>query len=113
MFVGERPEGLWGGPRRGTPEFLSEFSGQRARVELFATVEQAGRFLSGYLQAGNLLVLKGSGATDHLERVALMHEVDVRCWRTNCGRVLACDDCALLDRPARADDALPEAIGAL
>ena len=113
VFVGERPEGLWGGPKRGTPEFLAQFAGQRARVELFATVEEAGRFLNGYLQAGDLLMLKGSGPTDHLERVALMHEVDVRCWRTSCGRVLACDDCALIDRPARSDEALPEAIGAL
>jgi len=113
VFVGERPEALWGGPKRGTPEFLAEFSGQGARVELFATVEEAGRFLNGYLQSGDLLVLKGSGPTDHLERVALMHQMDVRCWRASCGRVLACDDCSLLDRPARPSDALRESLGAL
>jgi UDP-N-acetylmuramoyl-tripeptide--D-alanyl-D-alanine ligase len=113
VFVGERPEGLWGGPRRGTPEFLAEFSGQRARVELCATVQEAGQFVSGYLQPGDLLVLKASGPTDHLERVALMHQTDVRCWRAHCGQVLSCDACALLDRPAHSGDALPEAHRAL
>ena len=36
---------------------------------VFATVEQASDFLTDYLHAGDLVLLKGSGPTDHLERI--------------------------------------------
>jgi len=109
VFVGDRPEALWGGARRRAPGFLAEFGGQRARVALFATVRDASRFLENELKPGDLLVLKGSGATDHLERIVLTQEEEVGCWRAQCGLVTSCDDCARLGEPAGPGDALTAA----
>jgi UDP-N-acetylmuramoyl-tripeptide--D-alanyl-D-alanine ligase len=108
VFVGERPEGLWGGHRRGSADFLAEFAGMPARVELFPTVRDASRFLRGELRRGDLLVLKGSGPSDHLERIVLGHQTSVQCWRAHCGLVVACDDCGLLTLPAEPGDPLAE-----
>jgi UDP-N-acetylmuramoyl-tripeptide--D-alanyl-D-alanine ligase len=108
VFVGDRPEGLWGGSRRGSPEFLAEFSAAPARVELFATVRDASLFLRSELLAGDLMMLKGSGPSDHLERIVLEHDTSVQCWRAHCGLVVACDSCALLKVPAAPDEALLE-----
>ncbi len=110
IFVGERPESLWGQNRRLAPEFLAEFSGARAKVVLFQTVRDASRFLRNELRSGDLLVLKGSGASDHLERILLEHQATVRCWRADCGLVTACDSCPLLETPAEPDDRLPAPI---
>ena len=106
VFVGERPEGLWGGPRRASPDFLAEFSGMPARVELFATVRDASLFLRRELRPGDLMVLKGSGPSDHLERIVLEHDSSVQCWRAHCGLVVACDACGLVNLPAEPEDAL-------
>jgi UDP-N-acetylmuramoyl-tripeptide--D-alanyl-D-alanine ligase len=107
IFVGERPENLWGGSR-GSDEFLAEFRGQKATIQLFGTVRDASHFLQHELRAGDLLVLKGSGASDHLERIFLDHQTTVQCWRAQCGLITACDSCDLLRLPAEPGDALPE-----
>jgi UDP-N-acetylmuramoyl-tripeptide--D-alanyl-D-alanine ligase len=107
IFVGERPKSLWGRSRHESLEFLAEFSATRAKVLLFETVRDASRFLREELRSGDLLVLKGSGASDHLERILLEHQTTVRCWRAHCGLTIACDSCSLLDRPAEPDDAVP------
>jgi UDP-N-acetylmuramyl pentapeptide synthase len=106
VFVGDRPEGLWGGSRRVSPDFLTEFRGLTARVEIFSTVRDASRFLRGELRSGDLLLLKGSGPSDHLERIVLAHQTDVECWRAHCGLVVGCDSCQLLHLPAQPDDVL-------
>jgi UDP-N-acetylmuramoyl-tripeptide--D-alanyl-D-alanine ligase len=107
LFVGERAENLWGGVHRKSPNFLSEFNGARARIHVFETVRDASRFLRSELRFGDLLALKGSGTSDHLERIFLEHQTSVRCWRAHCGLVLACDDCNLLGLIAEFNDALP------
>ena len=107
VFVGERPESLWGGARRASPDFLAELSGGRARVELFPTVREASRFLRGELRGGDLVMLKGSGPSDHLERIFLEHQTVVQCWRASCGLVLACDACERLGVAAEPLDPLP------
>jgi UDP-N-acetylmuramoyl-tripeptide--D-alanyl-D-alanine ligase len=107
VFVGERPENLWGSAVRNAPGFLAELSGGTARVRLFATVREASRFLRTELRAGDLVVLKGSGPSDHLERILLDHQTAVRCWRADCGRVLACDQCERLSQPAEVNDPRP------
>jgi len=107
VFVGDRPESLWGGRRRGSPDFLTELSGARAMVRLFATVRDANGFLQSELRSGDLVVLKGSGASDHLERILLVHQTPVHCWRAYCGLPLACDSCDLLAVPAEPDEGLP------
>jgi UDP-N-acetylmuramoyl-tripeptide--D-alanyl-D-alanine ligase len=107
VFVGERPESLWGGDRRSSPRFLAEYSASRARVELFATVREAAQFLQRELRTGDLVVVKGSGPSDHLERVMLVHQTTVRCWRASCGLVLGCDSCERLGVEAEPLDPLP------
>jgi hypothetical protein len=77
-------------------------------VELFETVRDATRFLEKELRSGDLLLLKGSGASDHLERIVLEHRTAVQCWRARCGRVVACDECELLAVPAGPHDALEQ-----
>jgi UDP-N-acetylmuramoyl-tripeptide--D-alanyl-D-alanine ligase len=108
VLVGERAEELWGRDRRRSPDFLAEFSGGRAKVELFETVQDASRFFKDELRSGDLVLLKGSGASDHLERIVLEHRTGVQCWRARCGRVVACDECELLDVPARPNDPLEQ-----
>ena len=107
-LVGDRAEGLWGGRRRTSSDFLAEFRGLSARVELFHTVRDASCFLRGELRSGDLLLLKGSGPSDHLERIALDHQTSVACWRAHCGRVVGCDSCGLLHLPAQPNDLLTE-----
>lgn len=107
VFVGERPASLWGGPRE-SHDLFAELAGARAEVRLFATVRDASRFLRHELRSGDLVALKGSGASDHLERILLVHQTAVRCWRAHCGRTLACDSCDLLALAAEPEDALAE-----
>ena len=99
VFVGERPEDLWGRDRRNSATFLSEFASARARVELFETVKAASKFLRLELRSGDLVMLKASGVSDHLERALLQYQTEVSCWERDCGRVIACDSC---DRLAKA-----------
>jgi UDP-N-acetylmuramoyl-tripeptide--D-alanyl-D-alanine ligase len=113
VFVGERPEELWGGARRLTSDFLAEFGPHRARMKIFATVRAASEFLRDELRAGDLVLLKGSGPSDHLERIVLEQQMTVRCWRAHCGLVLACDSCDLLTSPAALNDRLPTQTAAL
>jgi UDP-N-acetylmuramoyl-tripeptide--D-alanyl-D-alanine ligase len=108
IFVGERPESLWGGARRTSDEFLSELTGGRAIAHLFENVRGASSFLRGELRHGDLVVLKGSGASDHLERILLDHQTTVECWRAHCGLIIGCDSCNLLSLSAEPGDRLPE-----
>ena len=96
-FIGERPWSLWG---RGDGPWAPAHG--RARVSVFSTVEAASRALREELRPGDLVLLKGSGRADHLERILHDRTVGVRCWLTDCGRDEACDDCELLTAgPAR------------
>jgi UDP-N-acetylmuramyl pentapeptide synthase len=66
----------------------------------FASVHDASRWLTDYVRAGDLVLLKGSTKADHLARLALALDQDVRCWRTRCDRKLLCDRCRLSGLPA-------------
>jgi UDP-N-acetylmuramoyl-tripeptide--D-alanyl-D-alanine ligase len=64
---------------------------------LFAfSLRDAATFLSGYLRPGDLVLLKGSVSTDHLERLILVRTSSVECWRSACGRRYFCNACDLL-----------------
>lgn len=104
VFVGERADSLWG--RGGAPWEVD--AGGRARVRVFRTVEAASRVLKLELRSGDLVLLKGSGPADHLERILHDRTGPVRCWLTDCGRVVACDECDRL----RAGERSPTVIGA-
>lgn len=96
ILVGERHEDLWGRGNRDSELFLAEFDSLRANVHLFETVYEANCFLREELRKDDLVLLKGSGVADHLERVLLQFQTDVKCWKSSCGRVIACDECDLL-----------------
>lgn len=46
--------------------------------------------------SGELVLLKGSGAVDHLERIAICYEKDVDCWKSSCNLVTPCFACEKL-----------------
>lgn len=66
----------------------------------FALLRDASTYLSGYLRAGDLVLLKGSHRADHLQRLILARTTDVQCWRSDCGRLQSCDTCDLLHVPS-------------
>jgi UDP-N-acetylmuramoyl-tripeptide--D-alanyl-D-alanine ligase len=70
------------------------------RLIAFATVSGAARWLDGFAQAGDLVLLKGSTRADHLARMALNFDQPVQCWRTRCSRNILCDRCRLIRVPA-------------
>jgi UDP-N-acetylmuramoyl-tripeptide--D-alanyl-D-alanine ligase len=88
-FVGERAYSLWGSS--GGP-----WEGERAAVSVFRDVKTASLALNARLQPGDLVLLKGSGPADHMERILHARTGEVRCWLSDCGRVIACDECERL-----------------
>jgi hypothetical protein len=96
IFVGDRASALWPGPDAypRTPDGASQ-----GQMFAFATVREAATFLHEYLTPGDLVLLKGSGPADHLERVLLNREQPVTCWLNDCGRLHPCDVCELIRDP--------------
>ena len=111
IFVGERAQSLWGGSQHKSAKLPDGLNWASGTVRVFETVREASTFLRGELRPGDLLMLKGSGASDHLERILLEHETTVRCWRAHCGLVIACDGCELLGCAAEPGDVLPAKCG--
>lgn len=66
---------------------------------IFATAREASAYLERVLRPGDLVLLKGSHRTDHLQRLALARQGSVACWRERCGRRKGCDGCLLLRAP--------------
>jgi UDP-N-acetylmuramoyl-tripeptide--D-alanyl-D-alanine ligase len=106
VFVGHRAAQLWGDGRGTTAADQAQLRHQLdlprpcGDLFVFATVARASAFLTGYLRAGDLVLLKGSGPTDHLERILLHRRQPVSCWLSDCGRLTSCDACELLTTPA-------------
>ena len=67
---------------------------------MLATVRDAASDLGARLRGGDLVLLKGSGRADHLERILHARTGEVACWEPECGRVTACEECELLRAPA-------------
>jgi len=66
---------------------------------VFETVQDASGFLAGFLRRGDLVLLKGSGQVDHLERVLLGRQRTVGCWLPSCGKKEPCDTCPVIEVP--------------
>jgi len=77
-------------------------------VMAFDTLYQANSFLSNYLKAGDLVLLKGSIRADHLQRIVLSRTNNTACWREKCGKFRCCSDCRLLHSPL-----VPTDVGAI
>ena len=71
-----------------------------ANDQLFAfpSLRNASTFLQSYLQPGDLVLLKGSVRTDHLQRLILTRRDGVACWRSDCARMHDCSECPLLHK---------------
>jgi UDP-N-acetylmuramoyl-tripeptide--D-alanyl-D-alanine ligase len=102
VFVGERATALWGravgdvARLRLRTEVRLHAYGAVAPVLVYPTVHEAAENLSDTIRSGDLVLLKGSGPADHLERIMLCRDRSVRCWLEHCGRVIGCDDCSML-----------------
>jgi len=68
------------------------------RIMAFETVSELNLCLQPYLQPGDLVLLKGSGRADHLQRLALAADNDVACWRQKCTKYIFCTNCSSLRR---------------
>jgi UDP-N-acetylmuramyl pentapeptide synthase len=62
-------------------------------VMAFDTLYQLNSFLGDYLETGDLVLLKGSIITDHLDRIVLSRTNDIACWQERCGKQRFCSDC--------------------
>jgi UDP-N-acetylmuramoyl-tripeptide--D-alanyl-D-alanine ligase len=118
VFVGERATQLWGERKNPSsaaqmtlrrslmsatndfPETLPDVDDDRlGNMFVFEAVQDADAFLHDHLRAGDLVLVKGSGPADHLERIILNRELRVSCWLRRCGRLNPCDGCDLVRVP--------------
>ncbi len=79
-------------PHNSSVRKLTEAEGAD-RLKTFDTLYELNAYLQPRLQAGDLVVLKGSAGPDHLERICLDRDRAVRCWRERCGRNTFCPRC--------------------
>jgi UDP-N-acetylmuramoyl-tripeptide--D-alanyl-D-alanine ligase len=70
------------------------------RLMAFNTLYALNLFLRDYLTVGDLVLLKGSGAADHLQRLVLARGNAIACWQEKCGRFIFCTQCALRLTPS-------------
>lgn len=73
----------------------------------FPSLQNASTFLQGYLRSGDLVLLKGSVRTDHLERLILVRTNTVECWREACRRMNFCNECRFLHVASGAESVQP------
>jgi UDP-N-acetylmuramoyl-tripeptide--D-alanyl-D-alanine ligase len=73
----------------------------RERIFTFMTCFQASAFLTQTALPGELIYVKGTSRTDHLERLMLAQNSRVVCWRERCGIKGACMKCINYDKPRR------------
>lgn len=78
----------------------TNFDGCGDRVISFETAVEANTYLESFLRAGDLVMLKGSAAADHLQRVVLARDGGHACWLRACGRTRFCAACEWRMRPA-------------
>lgn len=102
LFVGPRASACLRAKRDATDQLYA-----------FPSLRNASSFLSGYLRPGDLVLLKGSVRTDHLERLILVRTSGVECWRLACRRMYFCNECSLVhvaSEPAALVELEPRAI---
>jgi aminoacyl-tRNA hydrolase len=67
--------------------------GGAGELRAFSTVHQASGYLNRLLEAGDLVLLKGTNRVDHLERIILARTRTVQCWRDDCRLESFCAGC--------------------
>lgn len=63
------------------------------RVMAFATLDRLNDFLEDYLKAGDLVLLKGTENSDHLQRLIHTRNKPISCWKYDCRKKKFCSDC--------------------
>ena len=69
------------------------------RVAAFDTLLALHQYLEGFLQDGDLVLIKGSATADHLQRLVLSRSGENQCWEPACGRAIFCSACDLRMHP--------------
>lgn len=69
------------------------------RLRAFDTVYELDQHLHTFLRPGDLVLIKGSGPADHLERLVLSWAGEIACWQTRCRRIPPCNECKLQMKP--------------
>lgn len=81
--------------------FVRRMSGRGAQnLKGFDSVRDASAWLNGIVTHGDLVLIKGSNRADHLARLPLALDRDVRCWRARCGWEKFCDHCRQIGEAA-------------
>ena len=71
----------------------------RDRLFAFETACEASDFLAQRALPDELIYIKASRTTDHLERIMLSQLDDVVCWRQRCGKACNCQTCNSYRKP--------------
>jgi UDP-N-acetylmuramoyl-tripeptide--D-alanyl-D-alanine ligase len=87
------------GPNAGHVTSLGE-NDELSKLFAFETAYEASAFLAKDVVAGELIYIKASGPSDHLERIMLAQLDNVVCWRERCGRKTYCHRCKDYDKPS-------------
>jgi aminoacyl-tRNA hydrolase len=87
-----------------------KFAAEGQVLMAFPDAREASAALREMLREGDLVLLKGSGVSDHLGRLYHAWTGPVACWRRDCGKDMLCDGCPEL-RPVGAKGGV-SAIGA-
>jgi UDP-N-acetylmuramyl pentapeptide synthase len=67
--------------------------GAEGRILGFDSLHALDRHFRSFLEPGDLVLLKGSNAADHLERLALSRTDEIACWHPRCGLWKPCQEC--------------------
>ncbi len=76
-------------------------------IMAFKTLLEFDSFLRGYLEPGDLVMLKGARKSDHFDRLVLSRTDDMACWRQQCEKDRFCHACRHRKMPAGPADPVP------
>jgi len=76
--------------------------GHEDALRAFGHVRDASEYINSITRDGDLVLLKGSGKTDHLLRILLARSENIACWRDDCGQNCFCNQCDQRMKPSGA-----------
>ncbi|MEW6513473.1 MAG: aminoacyl-tRNA hydrolase [Pseudomonadota bacterium] len=68
----------------------------RDRLVTFSSIRDVRDFIYSIRREGDLIVLKGNGLRDHLDRIPMSFSGSVNCWVDDCDRPMFCRECSHL-----------------
>jgi len=76
--------------------------GREDALHAFCHVRDASEYINSIARNGDLILLKGSGKTDHLLRILLARSEKIACWRDDCNQNCFCSQCDQRSKPSGA-----------